>query len=424
MKTDNVEIMAPAGSWEALRAAVQAGANSVYFGVDKLNMRARAANNFKLTELKKIMTLLHDNNMKGYLTLNIVVYDNEIKDVKKTIMAAKRAGVDAIIASDFAVIAEAKAQGVVVHLSTQANVSNIEAVRFYSNYADAVVLARELSLDKIKKINSDIKKLNIKGPSEELVKTEVFIHGALCVAISGKCYMSLATYGHSANRGDCLQTCRRKYKVYDDETGNELVIDNEFVMSPSDLSTITILDEIIKSGTTILKIEGRGRSPEYVYEVVIAYKDALDLIYKKKYTKKRALELKRNLEKVFNRGFWEGGYYLGEKINEWSKTYGSKAKQTKQLVGRVMNYYEKKDVAAILVESTPFREKDVLLILGPTTGLVQFIVDKILLEGEEKTEAKKNELVSLKIPCKVRRNDKVYVIKKQNLNNTKNEIVK
>ena len=411
MDMNKVEIMAPAGSWEALRTAINAGANSVYFGVDKLNMRARAANNFKLSDLKKIMTLLHENNMKGYLTLNIVVYDDEIKDVKKTILRAKRAGVDAIIASDFAVIAEAKAQGVVVHLSTQANISNIEAVKFYSNYADAVVLARELSLEKIKKINDEIKKQKITGPSAELIKTEVFIHGALCVAISGKCYMSLATYGHSANRGDCLQTCRRKYKVYDEETGNELLIDNEFVMSPSDLSTITILHEIIKSGTTILKIEGRGRSPEYVYEVVKTYKEALSLIYKKKYTKEKALEFKGNLEKVFNRGFWEGGYYLGSKINEWSKTYGSKATQTKQLVGKVMNYYEKKEAAAILVESTPFKEKDVILILGPTTGMVQFLVEKILFEGEEKKEAKKNELVSLKVPCKVRRNDKVYVIK-------------
>lgn len=413
MGLNKVEIMAPAGSWEALRAAIDAGANSVYFGVDKLNMRARAANNFKLTELKKIMTLLHENNVKGYLTLNIVVYDDEIKDVKKTILEAKRAGVDAIIASDFAVIAEAKAQGVVVHLSTQANISNTDAVKFYSNYADAVVLARELSLEKIKKINDEIKKQNIIGPSGDLIKTEIFIHGALCVAISGKCYMSLATYGHSANRGDCLQTCRRKYKVYDEETGNELVIDNEFVMSPSDLSTITILKEIIKSGTTILKIEGRGRSPEYVYEVVKTYKEALDLIYKKKYTKERALALKGNLEKVFNRGFWEGGYYLGSKINEWSKTYGSKATQTKQLVGKVTNYYNKKEVAAIIVESKPFKKGDVLLILGPTTGMVQFVVEKILVDAEEKVETKKNDTVSLKVPCKVRKNDTVYVIRKR-----------
>ncbi|MFP4567508.1 MAG: peptidase U32 family protein [Candidatus Woesearchaeota archaeon] len=406
-----IELLAPAGSWESLRAAIQAGANSVYFGVDKLNMRARAANNFKISDLKKIMTLLHTNNLKGYLTLNIVVYDDEIKDVKKTLTAAKRAGVDAIIASDFAVITEAKTQGLNVHLSTQANISNTCAVKFYSNYADAVVLARELTLDKIKKINTEIKKLNITGPSGKLVETEVFIHGALCVAISGKCYMSLATYGHSANRGDCLQTCRRKYKVHDEETGNELIIDNEYVMSPSDLSTITILDKIISAGAHILKIEGRGRSPEYVYEVTKTYSDALKLIKEKKYTEKKINELQERLKKVFNRGFWEGGYYLGAKINEWSKVYGSKATQTKRLVGRVMNYYTKQEAAAIVIESTPIKKEDILIIMGPTTGIIQFTIDKILLEGKTANDAKKNQIISIKTPTKVRRNDKVYVIK-------------
>jgi U32 family peptidase len=408
-----VEIMAPAGSWEALQAAVQAGAHSVYFGVDKLNMRARAANNFKIQDLKKIMKTLHENNMKGYLTLNIIVYDDEIKEVKRAIKEAKNSGVDAIIASDFAVINEAKKQGVIVHLSTQSNVSNIEALKLYAEYADAVVLARELTLEKIKKINDEIKKQEIKGPSGELVKTEVFIHGALCVAISGKCYMSLATYGHSANRGDCLQTCRRKYKVYDDETGNELLIDNEFVMSPSDLSTITILDKILKTGVKILKIEGRGRSPEYVYEVTKTYKEALKLVKEKKYTQEKAEQLKKDLEKVFNRGFWEGGYYLGSKINEWSNTYGSKATQTKQLVGKIINYYDKKEVASILIESKSFKAKDQLIIIGPTTGVVNFVCDEIKKEKETISEAKKNELVSIKIPCKVRKNDKVYIIEKK-----------
>lgn len=406
-----VELMAPAGSWEALRAAIKAGADSVYFGVDKLNMRARAANNFKVSDLKKIMKLLHENNMKGYLTLNIVVYDEEIKDVKKVLEQAKKASVDAVIASDFAVINEAKNMGVKVHLSTQANISNIEALKFYSNFADTVILARELSLNQIKNINQEIKKQKIKGPSKELVKTEVFVHGALCVAISGKCYMSLANYNTSANRGDCLQSCRRKYKVYDDETKKELVINNEFVMSPSDLCTITMMPLLLDAGVSLLKIEGRGRSPEYVFEVTKAYKEAIELSMKNQLTEEKAQLLKKSLEKVFNRGFWEGGYYLGSKINEWANTYGSKAKQKKLLVGRITNYYEKQSSASLIVESTPFKEKEELIILGPTTGIINFVCEEIQIEKKKKVQAKKNESVSIKVPCKVRKNDKVYVKK-------------
>jgi len=359
----NIEILAPAGYWESLRSAIQAGADSVYFGIDKLNMRARAANNFKIHDLEKIMLLLHENKMKGYLTMNIVMYDEEIKEAKKILAHAKKAKVDAVIASDFAVIEEARKKGMNIHLSTQANISNIEAVKFYSKYADVMVLARELKLEAINKIHKEIQKQQIKGPNEELIKLELFIHGALCIAISGKCYMSLATYGHSANRGDCLQTCRRKYKVYDDETGQELIIDNEYVMSPSDLCTITILDKIIETGASIFKIEGRGRSPEYVYEVTKTYKEALTLIQNKKYTEKKAKDLQENLKKVFNRGFWEGGYYLGTKINEWSNAYGSKASQIKKLVGRVINYYAKQGTASIMIEATPIRINDELIII-------------------------------------------------------------
>jgi U32 family peptidase len=406
----NIELMAPAGSWESLRAGISAGADSIYFGIDKLNMRARAANNFKIKDLKKIMKLLHEHNIKGYLTLNIVVYDSEIKQVKKIISEAKKAQVDAIIASDFAVINEAKKQEMKIHISTQANISNVEAIKFYSEYADTMVLARELKLEAIKKLNQEIKKQKITH-EKSLVKTELFIHGALCIAISGKCYMSLANYNHSANRGDCLQSCRRKYKVIDEETNNELKIENNYVMSPSDLSTITILDKIIESGVSVLKIEGRGRSPEYVYEVVKTYKEALDLIKQKKFNEKKAQELKKNLEKVFNRGFWEGGYYLGTKINEWSNTYGSKATEKKALIGRIINYYEKQKTAAILVESTPFKEKEKLIILGPTTGIINFVCEQILKEKKPIEKANKNELVSIKVPCKVRKNDKVYVLR-------------
>ncbi|MCC7575155.1 U32 family peptidase [Candidatus Woesearchaeota archaeon] len=412
---NQIELMAPAGSWESLRAAIQAKADSVYFGIDKMNMRARAANNFQIKDIKKIMKILHENNMKGYLTLNIVVYDDELKEAKKVLKEAKLAKVDAIIASDLAIITEAKKQSLNVHLSTQANISNTEAIKFYSNYADTIVLARELTLKQIKKINDEIKKQKITGPNKKLIKTEAFIHGALCIAISGKCYMSLATYGHSANRGDCLQTCRRKYKVLDEETGQKLRLENEYVMSPSDLCTITILKRIIETGISIMKIEGRGRSPEYVYEVTKTYREALELIKQNKYTEETAQKLKKNLEKVFNRGFWEGGYYLGTKINEWSNTYGSKATQTKQLVGKIINYYEKKEVASILVESTPFKKKDQILIIGPTTGIVNFVCDEIQQENQTIEKANKNELVSIKVPCKIRKNDKVYVIKKKNI---------
>ncbi len=405
----DVEVMAPAGSWEALRAAVQANADSVYFGVDKLNMRARAANNFELKDLKKVMALLHKNGMKGYLTLNIVVFDDELREVKRVVKKAKEAGVDAIIASDFSVIKCAWGEGVRVHLSTQANVSNIDALKFYSEFVDAVVLARELSVGKIKKINQGIKKQNIRGPSKELVKTEAFIHGALCVAVSGKCYMSLATYNRSANRGDCLQTCRRKYKVFDEETGQALVVDNEYVMSPSDLSTLGVLPLLLDAGVSILKIEGRGRSPEYVFEVTRVYKEAIELIRRNDYDEEKALVLQERLKKVFNRGFWENGYYLDSKVGEWSNTYGSKATHKKHLVGKVMNYYQKQKVASVLVESTSFKAKEELLFIGPTTGVVSLVCDEIKIEDESVKKTKKKDLVTIKVPSKVRKNDKVYV---------------
>ncbi len=411
-KFKDVQLLAPAGSFEALRAAISAGADAVYFGVDKLNMRARAANNFSLRNLKKVVSLLHENNMRAYLTLNVVVYDDELKDVLSVLKKAKEARVDAIIASDFAIITKAKEIGILVHVSTQANVSNVEALSFFSAYADVVVLARELSLDKIKKINKEIIKKNIRGPSGNLMRLEVFIHGALCVSISGKCYMSLAKYNHSANRGDCLQPCRRKYRVFDEETKKELIVDNDFVMSPSDLCTIESLPLLLDAGASVLKIEGRGRSPEYVYEVVRAYREAINLIRQKKYTKSVASSLKTRLKKVFNRGFWEGGYYLGSKINEWANTYGSKASHKKLLVGKVTNYYSKKNVASILVESNSFKKGDSLIILGPTTGIINFVCEGIQKESSSINVASKGELVSVIVPSKVRKNDKVYVQRK------------
>jgi U32 family peptidase len=405
------EITAPAGSWESLHSAIKAGANSVYFGVGELNMRARAANNFKPSELKKIVSICKKNNVKSYLTLNIVVYDEEEGAVKKLCDAAKSAGVDAIIASDISVIEYARKISLPVHISTQANVSNISAVRFYSKYADAIVLARELTLDKIKKICDAVKKEKIKGPTGELLKIEIFVHGALCVAIAGKCHMSLVNYNTSANRGDCLQSCRRKYRVFDDETKQELVIDNQFVMSPKDLCTITVLDKIISAGPSILKIEGRGRNPEYVYTTVKAYKTAIELISKNEYTEEKKKELLAELESVFNRGFWQGGYYLGEKLGEWSGIYGSNATKNKSFVGTIRNYYPKKSVASASIESGEINAGDEILITGPTTGIIEHKIERIMLNDKEAPSAKKNDFITFHVPEKTRKNDKLYVIR-------------
>ena len=334
-----IELMAPDGSWENLRAAIKAGANSIYFGVGSLNMRARSAKNFSLEELPEIVKLCNDNNVKTYLTLNIVFYDNELLEMKNICDKAKEAGITAVIAADFAAIEYASSIGLDVHISTQANISNYSAVKFYAKYADVVVLARELDLEKIKDIIKKIKEDNLLGPKGNLLRVEIFVHGALCVSISGKCYMSLGLYNHSANRGDCLQPCRRKYQVTDTETKNELVIDNNFVMSPKDLCTISFLDKILDAGVEVLKIEGRGRSPEYVYSVVKTYREAVDSYLSGNYSPEKITFWKGELETVFNRGFWEGGYYLGKKMGEWSGEYGSLATKVKENLGKVENYY-------------------------------------------------------------------------------------
>ncbi|MBS3115009.1 U32 family peptidase, partial [Candidatus Woesearchaeota archaeon] len=321
----NIELMSPVGSYESLAAAIQAKADSIYFGVGELNMRSRAAYNFTVKDLKKIADICKKNNIKSYLTLNVVVYDNEFKAIKKLCDAAKKAKISAVIASDLAVIQYANKIKLPVHISTQANVSNIEAVRFYSRYADVIVLARELTLEQIRNIAKEIKKQNMRGPNKQLVKIELFIHGAMCVSISGKCQMSLALYNEPANRGKCLQACRRAYRVIDEETGDELVIDNKYVMSPKDLCTIGFIDKLIEAGVSVFKIEGRGRSPEYVYTVTKVYKEAVESYFNGSYTKTKIKHWTSELEKVFNRGFWQGGYYLGKKLGEWSGTYGSKA---------------------------------------------------------------------------------------------------
>jgi putative protease len=399
-----LELMAPAGSFETLIAAIKAGADSVYFGVGNLNMRSRTAN-FQVKDLKRIMDICKKNNVKGYLTLNTVMFDEDLKQILKIILLAKKNNVDAIIASDISVIEFCRKNNVRVHLSTQCNVTNLEAVKFYSKFADVIILARELTLKQIKYICSEIKKQNIKGPSGELVKIEIFIHGALCVSFAGKCYMSLAQYNTSANRGVCYQTCRRAYRVIDEETGQELIIDNKFVMSPKDLCTINILDKILKSGVSVLKIEGRGRSPEYVYEVTNVYREAVD-----DFSENKIDNWISRLEKVYNRGFWLGGYYLGEKFGEWSGVYGSNAKTKKVYVGKVNNYYSKAGVVYLKVESNGFNEKDSLMIIGPTTGILSFKVNDLLVDDVKVKAVKKNDRVTFKVPSKVRVNDKVYLI--------------
>jgi putative protease len=403
-----IEIMSPAGSWEALQAALKADADSIYFGVDSLHMRARAAKRFTKEDLPEIVKRCRENKVKTYLTVNIVLYDNEIEEMHTLVDAAKEAGVTAIIASDIAAIRYANEKGMEVHISTQCNVSNTEAVKFYAKYADVIVLARELTLEQIKKIIDTIDKENIFGPSGKKIRIELFAHGALCVSISGKCYMSLAQYNHSANRGDCLQACRRKYQVKDEETGDELAIDNHHIMSPKDLCTITFLDQLLDAGVQVLKLEGRGRPAEYVYTVTKAYKEAARSWQEGTFTKEKASTWKKELEKVFNRGFWEGGYYLGKKLGEWSGTYGSKATEEKVQVGKVTNYYSQKQVVEVKVEAQEIKDGDKILITGPTTGVVYGEVTSLRVE---------EKIVTFSFKEKVRANDAVYLLKPKPLKN-------
>ncbi|MCK5034849.1 MAG: U32 family peptidase [Candidatus Sabulitectum sp.] len=411
-----VEIMAPAGSYESLMAAVNAGATSIYFGVGNLNMRSKSAN-FELDDLVKVAGICSKNKVRSYLTLNTIMYDEDLLDARKICDLALSAKLSAVIASDISVIEYARSIGLEVHISTQMNVANVEAVKFYSKYADVIVLARELSLGQIEHICDEIKRENICGPSGELVKIEVFIHGALCVAISGKCYMSLAQYNSSANRGKCLQTCRRRYRVIDEETDEELIIDNKFVMSPKDMCTIKMLDKLIDAGVGVLKIEGRARGPEYVDTVVKQYRKALTLIAAGEYDDQRKDELEKELKKVFNRGFWENGYYLGKRLGDWSGAYGSQATTKKILVGRVVNFYKKVMIVEILVESGEISIGDQIAFTGTTTGIVYSKVDMILDSSDVETALlKKGSTGTIKLEEVVRRNDKVFLVKPRNAN--------
>ena len=410
IKRENIEIMAPAGSYESLTAAINAGANSVYFGIEQLNMRARAANNFTIQDLKKIVKICQEKNVKTYLTLNTIMYDHDMNLMKKICDAAKESGLTAVICSDVAAMSYAHSINLEVHISTQANVSNVETVKFYSQFADVVVLARELTIQQIKRVTDQIKKENIKGPKGELIEIEIFVHGALCVAVSGKCYMSLGIYNSSANRGACLQNCRRSYKVIDEETGDELILDNKYIMSPKDLCTIGFIDKILESGVKVLKIEGRGRAPDYVNTVVKSYREAVESYLEGTYTKEKIDSWIKNLEKVFNRGFWHGGYYLGKQLGEWSGVYGSKATKEKVFLGRAKNYFSKPKIAEFHLETNKIEIDDEILITGPTTGIIETVVKSIFVEEKKTKSAIKGQTITIPIEEKVRPNDKLFKI--------------
>ncbi|MBT4445635.1 U32 family peptidase [archaeon] len=407
---DKIEIMAPAGSFESLRAAINAGCNSVYFGIEQLNMRARAANNFSTEDLKEIVKICKEAKIKTYLTLNTIMYDHDMNLMKKICDVAKEHGVTAVICSDVAAMSYARSINLEVHISTQANVSNFETLKFYASFADVVVLARELTIKQVEYISEKIKEENITGPSGQLVEIELFVHGALCVAVSGKCYMSLATYNSSANRGACLQNCRRSYKVIDEETGDELRIDNKYIMSPKDLCTIGFIDKIIDAGVSVLKIEGRGRSPDYVDTVVSCYNQAIVAYLDGTYTKEKIDAWIKRLETVFNRGFWHGGYYLGKELGDWSAAYGSKATKEKIYLGRAQNYFNKVQVAEFHLEANTLSVGDDILITGPTTGALNSKVTEILVNDQKSDTAKKGDVVTIPLPEKVRANDKLYKI--------------
>lgn len=406
-----IEIMAPAGSFAALQTAIKAGTNSVYFGVEQLNMRARATNNFKVTDLPEIIRICKEAGIKSYLTVNTILYDHDIALMKKICDTAKAAGVTAIIACDIAAMQYAHSIGLEIHISTQQNVSNIEAVKFFAHFADVVVLARELTLKQIKSIVDAIKRDDVRGPKGELVQIEIFAHGALCVAISGKCHMSLATQNASANRGACTQNCRRSYRVIDEETGEELVLENKYVMSPKDLCTIKFVDQLIGAGVSVLKLEGRGRSVDYVYTVTKCYREAADAVEAGTFTPEKAEAWSKELETVYNRGFWHGGYYLGKELGEWSGEYGSHTQTQNVSIGRVTNYFAQIGVGEFLMESGELLVGEEILVVGDTTGMVKCKVERMMVDDEGVQLAKKGDAVTFVVPEKIRVGDKLFVIR-------------
>ncbi|OYX25342.1 MAG: collagenase [Flavobacteriales bacterium 32-35-8] len=404
-----IELMAPAGNFESLQAALDNGADSVYFGVEQLNMRARASINFTLEDLPEISKRCKAKNVRTYLTLNTIIYDHDLSIVKTLINKAKDVGITAVIAMDQAVIMAAREIGMEVHISTQINITNIETVKFYALFADTMVLSRELSLRQVKKITESIEKEQIKGPSGKLIEIEIFGHGALCMAVSGKCYMSLHAYNSSANRGACKQNCRKKYTVIEQETGFEMEIDNEYIMSPKDLCTIDILDQVADAGIKVLKIEGRGRAPEYVGKVIKCYREAIDSLENKTYKKEQVITWMQELEKVYNRGFWNG-YYLGQKLGEWSNGSGSHATQKKVYIGKGTHFFPKPQIGEFKIEAFDISVGDTILITGETTGAKELQVNEMMVNDKKLSKGTKGDLVTIPLGFRIRPSDKLYKI--------------
>ena len=405
------EIMAPVGSRESLAAAIHAGADSVYFGIGRLNMRSHSANHFTIDDLKEIAGTCKAQGIKTYLTVNTVIYGEDIETMHEIVDAARAAGITAVIASDVAVMMYCRQAGVEVHLSTQLNISNIDALKFYAQFADVAVLARELNMDQVKEIHRQILEQNICGPKGQPVRIEMFCHGAFCMAISGKCYMSLHDANRSANRGECVQICRRSYTVTDNETGNQLEIDNKYIMSPKDLKTVRFIDRMMDAGVRVFKIEGRARGPEYVHTVVTCYREAIESVLDGTFTEEKKDLWDKRLSTVFNRGFWDG-YYQGQKMGEWTKEYGNKATEKKVLIGKVMKYFSRLGVAEIAVEANTFSKGDKLLITGNTTGAMFLNADEIRYDLRPVNAAEQGWRVSIPVPGKVRPNDKLFKLVK------------
>ena len=413
------EIMAPVGSRECLQAAIQAGADSIYFGIERLNMRAHSASTFTIADLREIAATCQEHGMKSYLTVNTIIYGEDIPLMREIVDAAHEAGITAVIASDVAVMTYCRQVGQEVHLSTQLNISNIEALRFYAQFADVVVLARELNMEQVAEIFRLAEEQDICGPGGKRIRIEMFCHGALCMAISGKCYLSLANAGRSANRGECVQICRRSYLVTDRETGNELEIDNKYVMSPKDLKTIRFIDRLMNAGVRVFKIEGRARGPEYVYTVVKCYKEAIQSVIDGSFTEEKKDQWDERLATVFNRGFWDG-YYQGQLMGEWNKHYGSCATERKVYIGRGVKYFSKLGVAEFTVDAADFKLGDKLLVTGPTTGVMYIDATEIRLELEPVETAPKGTHVSIPVPGKIRPSDKLFkLVKTDNDNDNK-----
>ena len=413
------EIMAPVGSRECLQAAIQAGADSIYFGIERLNMRAHSASTFTIDDLREIAATCQEHGMKSYLTVNTIIYGEDIPLMREIVDAAHEAGITAVIASDVAVMTYCRQVGQEVHLSTQLNISNIEALRFYAQFADVVVLARELNMEQVAEIFRLAEEQDICGPGGKRIRIEMFCHGALCMAISGKCYLSLANAGRSANRGECVQICRRSYLVTDRETGNELEIDNKYVMSPKDLKTIRFIDRLMNAGVRVFKIEGRARGPEYVYTVVKCYKEAIQSVIDGSFTEEKKDQWDERLAPGFNRGFWDG-YYQGQLMGEWNKHYGSCATERKVYIGRGVKYFSKLGVAEFTVDAADFKLGDKLLVTGPTTGVMYIDATEIRLELEPVETAPKGTHVSIPVPGKIRPSDKLFkLVKTDNDNDNK-----